>query len=405
MPLPRPPVEPVEPAEPAEPTEQAKPKSVAVRRPGLAPAAQGTPAAGTVDAAVPIAVRAAAAWAWRLLLLAFTAVLVGWVLLQLRIVTFAVVAALLLAALLQPAVATLRRLGVPRVLAALVVFLSGIAGLAVLGWLVVSSLANGISDIGASVSGAIEQLRGWLSEGPLALSQDQVNGYIDQIQSAVRDNLAAGALSTAYLALDVVSSMVIALFTLFFFLHDGRRVWRWVVRVFPGRVHQRVDEAGMQAWDTLTNYVRGVVIVAFLDGSLTGLALLVIGVPLVLPLAVLVFLGAFVPLIGAFVAGGVAVAVALVTKGVTAAVLTLIAVVAVQQLDGNVFQPFLLGRLVKVHPVGIVLAVTVGTLVAGVGGAVVAVPLVAVANTVIIHLAGRGAQSSDEQEAPETSPA
>ncbi len=378
------------------PRPAAEPVAVSVKRRRPAPAGRDTAAADAGDAAVPIAVRAAAAWAWRLLLLAFTAVLVGWVLLQLRIVTFAVVAALLLAALLQPAVAGLRRLGVPRVLAALLVFLSGLAALALLGWLAVSSLARGIGDIGASVSGAFEQVRGWLTGGPLALSQGQVDSYVDQVQSAVGDNVASGALSTAYLALDVVSSMIIALFTLFFLLHDGRRIWRWVVRVFPRRVHQRVDEAGTRAWDTLVHYVRGVVIVAFLDGSLTALALLVIGVPLVLPLAVLVFLGAFVPLIGAFVAGAVAVAVALVTEGVTAAVFTLIAVIAVQQLDGNVFQPFLLGRLVKVHPVGIVLAVTVGTLVAGVGGAVVAVPLMAVANTVISHLAGRGAESSDE---------
>ncbi len=367
--------------------------------PGVFAARPGSSAEDPVnaaDVAVPTPVRAAAAWAWRVLLLAFTAVLIGWVLLQLRIVTFAVVAALLLAALLQPAVARLRRLGVPRGLAALLVFLCGLAALALLGWIVGSSLARGIGDIGASVTGAVDRLRGWLIGGPLALSEGQVDRYVDEIQAAVTDNLASGALSTAYLALDVVSSTVIALFTLFFLLHDGRRIWKWVVRVFPRRVHQRVDEAGTLAWDTLTHYVRGVVIVAFLDGSLTALALLIIGVPLVLPLGVLVFLGAFVPLIGASVAGALAVAVALVTKGVTAAVLTLIAVIAVQQLDGNIFQPFLLGRMVKVHPVGIVLAVTVGTLVAGVGGAVVAVPLMAVANTVISHLAGRGTARSDE---------
>ncbi|HEX6577792.1 MAG TPA: AI-2E family transporter, partial [Jiangellaceae bacterium] len=166
----------------------------------------------------------------------------------------------------------------------------------------------------------------------------------------------------------------------------GDRIWAWLVRLFPRVARPRVDGAGKLAWRTLTQYVRGTVLVALFDGTLITILLLILGVPLALPLGVLVFFGAFVPLVGAFVTGALAVLVALVANGLVAALIVLAGIIAIQQLEGHVFQPFVLGRMVRVHPLAVVIAVAVGAYTAGIIGAVVAVPIVAVANTVLTYL-------------------
>jgi putative heme transporter len=187
----------------------------------------------------------------------------------------------------------------------------------------------------------------------------------------------------------VLSGAVLALFIALVLLLDGRAVWRWVLRLFPRPARAPVDEAGEVAWRSLTSYVRGIAVVALTDATLVAVALLLIGVPSVAPLAALTFLGAFLPYVGAAAAGLTAVAVALVAEGTTAALLTLGAVLLVQTLDGYVLEPLVLGKAVRLHPLAVVLVITLGGLLAGIGGAVVAVPLAGALNAAVVHLAQR----------------
>ena len=176
------------------------------------------------------------------------------------------------------------------------------------------------------------------------------------------------------------------MFTLFFFLHDGERIWRWVVNLFPRRVQTRVQGAGEVAWRTLQGYVRATLAVAFIDFFFITLLLVILQVPLAFPLGVLVFFGAFVPVVGAFVTGALGVLVALVTQGPIIALIVLAGIVAVQQIESHLLQPLIIGRLVRIHPLAVVLAIAVGALIAGILGAVIAVPVVAVANSVTAYL-------------------
>lgn len=335
-------------------------------------------------------VRAASEWAWRFLVIVAAAAVLAYVVVRFRLVVFPVVIALLLAALLQPTVARLLRWGVPRLLAAAIVFVSGIV--VVTGTLtgVGTLLATGIQDISTSVLKGINQIRNWLT-GPLGLSEDQLNTFINSAWQTIQQNtnrIASGALATAGTAAQILAGIALTLFVTFFFLYDGARIWRWCVRLFPGTARPHVSEAGQRAWRTLVSYVRGTVIVAAVDAVFIGIILVVLGVPLAVPLAILVFLGAFVPLVGAFVTGAIAVLVALVTNGFVTALIVLGGIILVQQIEGNVLQPLLLGRMVKVHALAVVLVVTAGGLIGGIAGAVIAVPFAAVVNTVLRYFAG-----------------
>lgn len=338
---------------------------------------------------VPYGVRAAADWAWRLLVIVAALALVGWIAWEMRVVVFPIVAATLLAALLHTPVRRLRALGWGRAVSAVVVFVAFV--LVVAGSLTIVGRAVG-DQFGEVVDRAEEGLASiedWLAGPPFNLSESQLQEWVQRAVDEVgqnQDAITAGALSTATLALEVVTGIVLALFTLIFFLYDGDRIWAWLIRLLPRVARARVDTAGQLAWRTLTQYVRGTLLVALFDGTLITILLLVLGVPLALPLGVLVFFGAFIPLVGAFVTGAIAVLVALVANGVVAALIVLLGIIAIQQLEGHVFQPFVLGRMVRVHPLAVVIAVAAGAYTAGIIGAVVAVPLVAVANTVLNYL-------------------
>jgi len=185
----------------------------------------------------------------------------------------------------------------------------------------------------------------------------------------------------------IVAGFFIILFATYFFLADGNRIWSWVVRIFPRASRERADSSGRVAWTSLTAFVRATVLVAFTDALGVMLVAAVLRVPFVFAIGVLVFIGAFIPMIGALLSGSVAVLVALVAQGPVVALIMLGGVVAVQQLEAHVLQPFLLGRLVSVHPLGVIVAIAMGVLVAGIAGALVAVPLVASLNAVVLHLA------------------
>jgi predicted PurR-regulated permease PerM len=341
--------------------------------------------------AVPPAVRATAAWAWRIVAIALALYVFLIVLSRLQVVIVPLAVALLLSALLQPLAAVLAKRGVPPALATAITLLSGIIGLGLLVWLVVDQFINGFSDLSTQVNGGVDKVQDWLINGPLGLSQTQINDYVDNARTSIsanRSKLTSGALGAAGTVGEVLTGALLTLFATIFFIKDGRKVWTWVVRLFPAGSRERVAGAGERAWRTLISYVHATVTVALVDAVGIGIGAAVLKVPLALPLAVLVFLGAFIPIVGATGTGLVAVLVALVARGPGTALILLIIVLFVQQVEGHILQPLLLGRAVKVHPLAIVFGIAAGTLLAGIIGALLAVPLVAVISTVSGYLSG-----------------
>jgi putative heme transporter len=349
---------------------------------------------------VPYGVRATADWTWRLLVIAAGLALVGWIAWEMRVVIFPVVAAVLIAALLAPAVRRLRAAGWNRGLSAAAVVVAFLV--LVVGLLTVIGQAVGdqFAEVAERAEEGLQSIQEWLTGPPFNLSPEQFQDWIDRAVAALSQNreaITAGALSTATLAVEVVTGILLGLFSLIFFLYDGDRIWTWLVRLMPRNSRERVYAAGQLAWLTLAQYVRGTVLIAVFDATFISILLLVLGVPLALPLGLLVFFGAFVPLVGAFVTGALAVLVALVANGWLAALIVLVGIIAIQQLEGHVFQPFVLGRMVRVHPLAVVIAVAFGAYAAGIIGAVVAVPLVAVANTVVSYLVNSGSRPPSER--------
>jgi predicted PurR-regulated permease PerM len=364
--------------------------------------------APTGDDGIPGGVRVAAAWAWRLILFAGTAYLMIRVIAFLRIVVIPVAVALLLAALFEPAVRGLRKRGVNRSLAAGMVLLVGLAavsaGLGLIVWTVISQF----DDLSAQVREGVQQIQTWLARGPLHLTQAQLNSGLDQLLQKISENqgaLTSGALSTATTVGELFAGSLLVLFTLFFFLRDGAQIWRFLCRLLPRPARVPVARAGHYSWHTLAAYVRATVLVAFIDAVGIGIGLAVLRVPLALPLAALVFLGSFIPVIGATLSGAVAVLVALVTQGLVSALIVLGVVIGVQQLEGHVLQPLIMGRAVALHPLAVILAIATGVVIAGIIGALVAVPLLAVANTAVRYLAEHPqGDPTPDREPPGTRP-
>jgi putative heme transporter len=349
---------------------------------------------------VPYGVRATADWTWRLLVIMAGLALVGWIAFEMRVVIFPVVAAVLISALLAPGVRRLRAAEWNRGLSAaavVVAFLVLVVGLLTV---VGQAVGDQFGEVADQAEQGLESIQHWLTGPPFNLSPEQFQDWIDRAIASLSENreaITAGALSTATLAVEVVTGILLGLFSLIFFLYDGDRIWAWLVRLMPRNSRERVHTAGQLAWLTLTQYVRGTVLIAVFDATFISILLLVLGVPLALPLGLLVFFGAFVPLVGAFVTGALAVLVALVANGWLPALIVLVGIVAIQQLEGHVFQPFVLGRMVRVHPLAVVIAVAFGAYAAGIIGAVVAVPLVAVANTVASYLVSSGSPPPSER--------
>ncbi|WP_373291267.1 AI-2E family transporter [Pilimelia anulata] len=343
---------------------------------------------------VPYGLRVGGAWAWRLLAIGVA----GFYLLELigvlRIVIIPLIIAMLLAALLGPAVRALREIRAPRSLATGVVLVAGLT--AVVGTLtaVVSQFVENATKLSTNASAGVNKISKWLRDGPLDLSDRQLDQALETGQKWLDENtasLTSGAVSTAATLFEILTGMVLVLFATFFFLRDGDRIWAFLVRLFPTAARERVDGAGEAAWASLGAYVRATVLVAFIDAIGIGLALYVLDVPLAFALAALVFLGAFVPIIGAALSGTVAVLVALVdvNGGPVTALLVLGAVILVQQIEGHVLQPLIMGKAVAIHPLAVIIAIAGGVVLAGIIGALIAVPLVAVLNTGIRHLVQR----------------
>ncbi|MET9991583.1 AI-2E family transporter [Streptomyces mutabilis] len=339
--------------------------------------------------AVPWGVRVAAEAGWRLLVLAGTLWVLMRVISAVQLVVLAFVAALLITALLQPTVARLRRLGVPRGPATALTAILGFVVMGLIGWFVTWQVMENIDNLSDQVQDGIDELRNWLLNSPFHVTDKQINEIAKNLREAVganTDQITSAGLEGVTVVVEALTGILLAAFSTLFLLYDGKRIWQWTLKLVPAAARPGVAGAGPRAWRTLTAYVRGTVIVALIDAIFIGLGIYFLDVPMAVPLAVFIFLFAFIPLVGAVVSGALAVVVALVTQGVFAAVMTLVVVLAVQQIEGHILQPFILGRAVRVHPLAVVLSVAAGGMVAGIGGAVVAVPLVAVTNTVVGYL-------------------
>lgn len=361
----------------------------------------------STEAHVPRSLRVAAAFAWRLVIIAAALYVIGTVVGFLGSVVVPVAIALLLAALLTPAVQFLLRHRVPRGLAVALVLVGGLAVLVGLLTFVVANFVDGLPALRDQLSRSIGTITDWLTNGPLHMSDDQIRDFSGRLITALTENqgsVTSGAITTATTIGEVLAQMLLVLFVLIFFLYDGGGIWSFLLRGVPSSTHNRIDVAGRRGLAALVSYVRATVAVATVDAVGIGVGLWIVGVPLVIPLATLVFLGAFVPIVGAVVAGGVAVLIALVANGPIPALIVLGVVILVQQLEGHVLQPLLLGRAVKLHPVSVVLAIATGVVAAGIVGALLSVPLLAVLNSGIRSLLSPADEHIDPAEVVTSQP-
>ena len=351
---------------------------------------------------VPWGVDLAAAWSWRFLVIAAAAYVVLWLVAFFAVVAIPIAVALLISALAVPLVDGMHRVGLPRGVAALLVVMLGIGFVAALLTFAGQQVATGAQDLADQASQGLEQIKDWLKTGPLHATDSQINDYIQNAQDELKNTgsrVDIGNVTEVGTALGhVLAGFFIVLFSTYFFLADGERIWAWLVRIAPRAARPHVDSSGRVAWISLTQFVRATVIVAATDAAGIMIGAAVLGVPFVLAIGVLVFLGAFVPMVGATIAGTVAVLVALVAQGPVTALLMLAVVILVQQIEGHILQPFLMGRWVSLHPLGVIVAIGCGVIVAGIAGALVAVPLAAALNAVVQHLAANTDPGDDPVE-------
>lgn len=307
----------------------------------------------------------------------------------LSVVLVPVVVGLLLAAIASPIADRLQSFGIPRSLATILVVVTGLVAIVALVALVAQQFSTGFDDLRSSFNDSLDKLRDYLTQ--LGLSDAQLSELFRRVQDAVGGgggNLGGTVLRATTTIGHGLAGMFIVLFATIFFTYDGRGIWAWLVGLFPASARGRVNGSGERAWAVLTSYVRATVIIAATDAVGIAVVAWVLGLPLVVPIGVLVFLGAFIPVVGATISGTAAIAVALVSEGPITALIMLGGVIAVQQFEGHVLQPFLMGRLVRVHPLAVVVVIAIGAVVAGIFGALIAVPLAAIVNSVANYLAG-----------------
>jgi predicted PurR-regulated permease PerM len=312
----------------------------------------------------------------------------AYVLAYLRIVVLPVIVAILLSTVLSPAARWLRRHRFSDGMAAATVLLGAIALLATALTMAGAAVARQIADLADSVQEGIREAGDYLAKPPFNLSKEDIQQRIDDGIAQLSDSsgeLTGGALHGAVLLGEALTGLIITLLLLFFFLKDGTGLWRWVVDTFGGRRRTHLDELGRRSYHALAAYVRGLALVGVADATLIGAGLAVIGVPLIGPLMLLTFLGAFVPLIGAFSAGLAAVLIALVSGGVVEALIVLGLVIAVQQVEGHVLYPLIMGRTISVHPIAIIIGLACGGILAGIVGIFISVPIVTVAATALAY--------------------
>src|SRR3954470_21182819 len=371
---------------------------------GTAPA--GTPAPGTERGVrMHRAIRSLAVVSAELLLVVAALVVLGYVVGALWGVLLPVVLGLLISTVLWPPTRFLRRHGWPPAVAAAVVLVCALALVGGLIALIAPQVANQADDLANQTVAALDNVQKWLEGPPFNIGEDQIGNAVDTVIQRLQENatdIAGYALTTASSIGNGLLNLVLALLLAFFFIKDGPRWTPWLAAQTGPRAAPHVIALSQKTWSTLSEFIRQQALVGFIDAFFIGLGLLILGVPLVIPLAVITFLGAFIPIIGAFVAGAFAVLIALVSNGFTTALIILAIVIAVQQLEGNVLQPIIQGRGFNLHAAVVILAVTAGGGLAGITGAFLAVPVAALIAVIYRYIRDQLDQRSPEVAADGT---
>lgn len=363
------------------------------------PSPQNLPPAVVTEPHVPAGLRTVADWAWRFLVILALLAAVVLLIARLEVLFVALFVSLMVTAMLEPAAAGLRRRGVPRGLATAGVLLAAVASVFVVLYLAGRSLVKQSDQLVAAISAGSTQVLAW-AQSTFGISLNQLTDSAGSVGTGSDGSLLSSVFGAASTAFEILGGAGITLFATVFFVLDGAGIWSWVKSLFPPKVRRHVDQAGRLSWQTLTSYAHATVLIAAIDAIGIGVGAALIGVPLAGPIGILVFFGSFVPIVGALASGLVAVLIALATQGLTGALLMGAVVLLVQQLEGHVLQPMSQGRFVAIHPLAIVLAVAGGSIVAGIVGAVIAVPLVAVVNVLVRYAAGTGRPETAEIAAP-----
>lgn len=353
---------------------------------------------------IPAGLERATQWSWRLLLIA-AAIAVGlFVVAQLSFLVIPLFVAVLLSALAAPVSIALRALRFPRWLATittLVVFLVVVGGLV---YLVINEVVRGWESLQARTILAYDDFVQYLLDSPLQVTESQLNEWVTALATEFNIDsswILSGALSVTSSVGSWLVGAGIAIFALIFFIHDGARIWEYVVSWFPALARPAILGASRSGWSTLIEFVKVQIFVAFVDALGIGLGALFLGLPLVVPIAVAVFLGAFIPIVGGTVAAALAILVALVYEGPVTALIMLIIVLAVQQLEGQILQPLIMGPALRIHPLAVVLSIAAGGYLAGIAGVLFAVPVVAFTNVAVKYLAA-GDWRGDPEALPTT---
>jgi predicted PurR-regulated permease PerM len=383
---------------------------------GTADAANGGPSRPQVTSGdritpeppVPRGLQRAAAWSWRLLVIGLLIYVAFRVASALSLVVLPCIAALLLTALLQPLTARLRRAGLPSLAATWCTVLAAIIILAGISILAADRVSADYPRLQTEVTHTANQVQASLAGAPFHVNSVRLQEYYNDVVHFLSQHksLIAGTVVTGgKIVLELLTGLVLMIFITFFLLKDGERIWAWLIKGLRPEFRQRADNAGAAAWTALVNYVRGTSAVAAIHAVFIGLALWLLGVPLLVPLIILVFLAAFVPLVGILVAGALAILVTLGTKGWIAAVILLGVFLLENQIESHLLQPLVVGRIVRLHPLAIILVLAVGGIVAGIAGAIVAVPAAAAISYAWPHLRGAPPRASPpETRAPAGGP-
>jgi predicted PurR-regulated permease PerM len=344
-----------------------------------------------VDENIPPGIRLAGAWSWRLLAVAGAVAVFIFLIIQLRLIVIPLLVAVLVSALLVPFVSFLVRHRWPKGLAIALALVGTLAIVAGLITLAATQIAAGSAGLSSRLGTSWSNLKAALLASPLQLTEAQLNDYLDQAWKAIQADsqvFVTGALSVGSSLGHLLTGFLLTLFSLLFILIDGKGIWAWIVRIFPSRARAAVDGAGTAGWTTLGNFAKVQILVATIDALGIGGGAALLGVPMSVPIGVLVFLGSFIPIVGAVATGIVAVIIALLFNGPGYALAMLGVVLLVQQVEGHVLQPLIMGTAVKVHPLAVVLAVGAGSLLAGIPGALFAVPVAAVLNVMVAYIYG-----------------
>jgi putative heme transporter len=336
------------------------------------------------DGRVPSWLNTSAAWMWRLLILIVGAGALLMLVTRLYLVSLPIIVALILSTLLVPIARALERRRVPRMLAAVIAVFGSLALFSGFIALLTPAFVDQVQELGPTVTEGVDQFYVFLEEN-FGWDQEEVLGLLDQAIAAVQEQsgeVARQVVSGAAIAVQALAAIALALVLLFFFVKDGEQIVDWMIDRSPDTYAETIRAVGRRAWNALAGFVRGTAAVALVDAIGIGIGLAILGVPLVLPIAVLVFFGGFIPVIGAFITGMLAVLVALADGGLQTGLIVLAIVVAVQQFESNVLQPVIMRRAVRLHPVVILAALTGGAALVGIVGAFLAVPVAAVASAV-----------------------